>query len=110
MQLKFGIEEAPTNTTIAIVATDADLTKSQCKRMATAAQDGMGRAIVPAHTPMDGDLVFALATGAVQMDDPVVDMLMVGHAAALCLTRAIARAVFHATPAKDDILPCWGTQ
>jgi D-aminopeptidase len=110
LQLKFGIEEAPTNTTIAIVATDADLSKSQCKRMATAAQDGMGRAIVPAHTPMDGDLVFALATGAVQMDDPVVDMLMVGHAAALCLTRAIARAVFHATPAKDDILPCWGTQ
>jgi len=51
-----------TNTTIAIVATDARLTKAECARVATAAHDGIGRATVPAHSPMDGDLVFALST------------------------------------------------
>ena len=52
------------NTTIAIVATDAALTKPQCQRLAVAAHDGIARAIVPAHTPGDGDLVFGLSTGA----------------------------------------------
>jgi len=52
------------NTTIAIVATDATLTKAQCQRMSVAAHDGIGRATVPAHTPYDGDLVFGLSTGA----------------------------------------------
>ncbi|MCL4164424.1 UNVERIFIED_CONTAM: hypothetical protein GTU68_038343 [Idotea baltica] len=92
-----------TNTTIAIVATDAALTKAECHRVATAAHDGIGRACVPAHTPNDGDLVFALTTGA----KPAADVLMTGHAAALCLSRAIARAVYHATPAQNDVIPCW---
>lgn len=95
------------NTTIAIVATDADLTKAQCLRMATAAHDGIGRATVPAHSPGDGDLVFALSTGARPMDRPDRDMNRIGHAAALCLARAIARAVHAATPAPGDLLPCW---
>ncbi len=94
------------NTTIAIVATDAPLTKSQCQRMAWAAHDGIGRACVPAHSPSDGDVVFAAATG----DAAGVDgrsLAVLGHAAALCLSRAIARAVYEAKPAPNDLLPCW---
>lgn len=96
-----------TNTTIAIVATDAALDKAQCQRMATAAHDGIARAIVPAHTPMDGDLVFAAATGDRPLTLPPAEMLMIGHAAGLCLARAIARACFHAKPAPGDLIPCW---
>jgi len=95
------------NTTIAIVATDAALTKAQCQRMATAAHDGIARAIVPAHSPGDGDLVFALSTGARTMDSPGQGMALIGHAASLCLARAIARAISHARPAPHDTLPCW---
>ena len=95
------------NTTIAIVATDADLTKAQCQRMATAAHDGIGRATVPAHAPGDGDLVFAVSTGALPMARPDRDLARIGHAAALCLSRAIARAVHAARPAPGDLLPCW---
>ncbi|SPH27342.1 putative aminopeptidase [Ascidiaceihabitans donghaensis] len=95
------------NTTIAIVATDLTLDKAQCLRFATAAHDGIGRAIVPAHCPADGDLVFGAATGAHPMDSPARDLLMAGHGAALCLSRAIARAVYAAIPAEGDLLPCW---
>lgn len=95
------------NTTIAIVATDAQLDKAQATRMATVAQDGMARAIVPSHTPVDGDLVFAAATGAVPLKDAVHDPLMIGHAAALALSRAIARGVYAATPEPHDILRTW---
>jgi D-aminopeptidase len=91
------------NTTIAIVATDAALTKTQCHRMATTAHDGMARAIVPAHTPLDGDLVFGVATGK----EGSVDLAQFGRiadAAATCLARAIARGVYAATPAENDLL------
>ena len=94
-------------TTIAIVATDAALSKAEATRMAVAAHDGMARAIVPSHTPMDGDLVFAVATGERELPDPVFDPLRVGHAAAVCLARAIARGVYEATPAPGDPLPTW---
>lgn len=93
------------NTTIAIIATDAKLTKAECQRVATAAHDGIGRATVPAHLPQDGDLVFALSTDA----KPAGNVGIIGHAAALCLSRAIARAVYEATPAPGDLLPCWRT-
>lgn len=93
------------NTTIAIVATDAALDKAQCHRMAVAAHDGMGRAILPAHTPMDGDLVFASSTGARALTDPAVQLAGIGHAASLCLARAIARAVWDARPEPGDTLP-----
>lgn len=102
---KMSAMAARANTTIAIVATNATLTKAECHRIATAAHDGIGRACVPAHTPNDGDLVFALSTGA----RPAADVLLTGHAAALCLSRAIARAVYEATPAQGDIMPCWRT-
>ncbi len=95
-------------TTIAIVATDARLTQAEATRLATAAQDGMARALVPSHTPIDGDLVFAAATGARPLADPVADPIALGHAAACCLARAIARAVFHARPAPGDPFPTWG--
>lgn len=94
------------NTTIAIVATDARMTKAQCHRVATAAHDGIARACVPAHTPNDGDLVFALSTASRDAD---ADVALTGHAAALCLSRAIARAIYAATPADGDIMPCWST-
>ncbi|GAB1364935.1 hypothetical protein MASR1M32_41710 [Rhodobacter sp.] len=94
-------------TTIAIVATDATLTKGQAQRMAVAAHDGMARALVPAHTPLDGDLVFAAATGLRPLADPVTDSFQIGHAAATCLARAIARAVYLASPQPGDLQPTW---
>lgn len=103
MELAADANQAPTaNTTIAIVATDATLTKAQCKRMAVMAQDGLGRAIVPAHSPMDGDLIFAASTGKRKAPE-LTDL---GHAAAMCLSRAIARAAWEATPEEGDVLPC----
>jgi len=95
------------NTTIAIVATDATLTQAQAKRVAIAAHDGMARALVPSHTPLDGDLVFSVATGQRPLSDPTADSLELGHAAACCLSRAIARAVYLATAAPDDSVPTW---
>ena len=94
-------------TTIAIVATDAALTQAEAQRMATAAHDGIARAIVPSHTPLDGDLVFAAATGARPLADPLRDPFLIGHAAATCLARAIARGVYHATARPGDPMPCW---
>ncbi|WP_126975000.1 P1 family peptidase [Frigidibacter oleivorans] len=107
-----GWEPAPSKapgaaTTIAIVATDARLDQAQAQRMAVAAQDGMARAILPSHTPLDGDLVFTAATGARALADPVADSFLLGHAAACCLARAIARAVHAARAAPGDPLPCW---
>lgn len=93
------------NTTIAIVATDAQLDKAMCHRMATAAHDGMARAIVPSHTPMDGDLIFSLSTGVKPLSDPS-ELSEIGHAASICLARAIARAIWEATPSESDLLPC----
>lgn len=94
-------------TTIAIVATDAALTQAQCRRVAVAAQDGIARAVVPAHTLLDGDLVFAAATGTWALADPVADVFAIGHAAAVCLSRAIARGVYHASPMAGDRQPAW---
>ncbi|MEM9499837.1 MAG: P1 family peptidase [Pseudomonadota bacterium] len=94
------------STTIAVVATDAALNAAQCTRMAVAAHDGMARALIPSHTPMDGDLVFAAATGLAGDADP----LLLGHVAATCLSRAIARGVHSARPAPGDVLPCWSEQ
>jgi D-aminopeptidase len=94
-------------TTIAIVATDALLTKAEAQRMAVAAHDGMARALVPSHTPLDGDLVFSVATGTRAMGDPVTDCFQIGHAAATCLARAIARAVYLAQALPGDLQPSW---
>lgn len=92
-------ELSPLNTTIAVVATDAALSKAACKRVAVAAQDGLARTIRPAHTPLDGDTVFVLSTGAVEIapasDTPAALSpetkltTAVGAAAADCLARAV---------------------
>ncbi|QMV03371.1 peptidase T4 [Devosia sp. D6-9] len=95
------------NTTIAIVATDAVLTKAQTKRLAVAAQDGIARGASPSHTPVDGDLVFAVSTCEVPLEDPILNAIHLGHAAAVCLARAMARAIYLATPAAGDAAPTW---
>jgi L-aminopeptidase/D-esterase-like protein len=98
---------AGTATTIAIVATDAALSQAQATRMAVTAHDGMARALVPCHTPYDGDLVFAAATGAKLLPDGEMEPLLLGYAAATCLARAIARGVHAARAEPGDVLPTW---
>jgi len=93
-------------TTIGIVATDATLTQAQCTRLAIATHDGFARALVPSHTLMDGDVVFAAATGAQPVPD-LAGQVMLGHAAACVMARAIARAVFSASSVNGDVLPAW---
>ncbi|MBL4767063.1 MAG: P1 family peptidase [Rhodobacteraceae bacterium] len=73
----------------------------------TGAGSGIGRATVPAHTPADGDLVFAISTNAKSLKSADNALAEIGHAAALCLSRAIARAIYLAIPAEGDLLPCW---
>ena len=99
------VETERANTTIGIVATDAPLDKAQCQRVATAAHDGITRAVMPAHTPLDGDLIFGVSTGSGPAEG--VDLSALGHAAAMCMTRAIGRAVVEAQAEPRDILPCW---
>jgi L-aminopeptidase/D-esterase-like protein len=89
---------AGANTTLAVVATDAELTRAQAQRIATMAQDGLARAIRPVHTPLDGDTVFVLATGARPLADPVAGLARLGMLAADCVARAITRGVYEAAP------------
>jgi L-aminopeptidase/D-esterase-like protein len=113
-------EFSPLNTTIAVVATDAALSPAGCRRVAVAAHDGLARTIRPCHTPLDGDTVFALATGAVEVPpDPTTPASMspevplitaVGAAAADCLARAVLVGVLAAEsvagiPSYRDMLP-----
>jgi L-aminopeptidase/D-esterase-like protein len=84
-----------TNTTLAVVATDATLSKADCRRLAVMAQDGLARAIRPVHSPFDGDSVFALATARRPPGDPA-SLARLGALAADCVARAVARAVFEA--------------
>ncbi|MDB5572259.1 MAG: putative enzyme [Hyphomicrobiales bacterium] len=96
------------NTTIAIVATDAALSKAQAKRIAVMAHDGLARALRPAHAPMDGDVTFAAATGGAGRAPDLRELAALGHEAAECLARAVARAVFeaHAPPGAKGP-PAW---
>ncbi|HKA77038.1 MAG TPA: P1 family peptidase [Pseudolabrys sp.] len=96
------------NTTLAVVATDAELTKAQAKRLAVMAQTGLARAIYPVHTPLDGDLVFAAAIGQKPLPDPVFSLSELGMVAANVLARAIARGVYAATALQvPGALPSW---
>jgi L-aminopeptidase/D-esterase-like protein len=94
------------NTTIAIVATDAALSKAQTKELAVMAQDGLARALYPAHTTLDGDTVFAVATGQRPLADAVNELTELGAAAANVLARAVARGIFEAK-ALPGGLPSW---
>ena len=85
------------NTTIAVVATDADLTATELKRVAIMAADGFARAMRPSHTPFDGDTVFALATGAKPIaGERAVALTLLGSVAADCVARSVARGVYAA--------------
>lgn len=96
-----------TNTTIGIIATDAVLTKSEAKRMAIAAHDGIARAIYPAHTPMDGDLVFGIASGNSGITPNTQDWADISSHAANVSSRAIARGVYDATKQSNDLFPVY---
>lgn len=89
---------AGTNTTLGVIATDVALTRAEAERVALMAQDGVARAIRPAHSPLDGDTVFVLSTGARPLHDPIAGVAEIGHLAADCLARAIARGVYEARP------------
>lgn len=106
-KIKHRIARPGQNTTIAVIATDAVLSCAGAKRLAIAAHDGFSRAIWPVHTPVDGDLAFALATGGSGLTPGVENMMDLHAAAVTTMARAIARAIHSATPAPDDILPCW---
>ena len=102
------------NTTIAVVATNVQLTKAQASKIAQMAHDGMARAVRPVHTMFDGDTVFSLATGEL---DPAVlkqqaawgnmaaNMNKIGSAAADALSRAIVHAMLNAQTVGD--VPCY---
>jgi L-aminopeptidase/D-esterase-like protein len=81
------------NTTIGVIATNAKLDKAQATKVAQMAQDGLARAVQPAHTPFDGDTLFALATGTW---DGSPDVLTIGESAAQVTAEAILRAVLSA--------------
>ncbi len=92
--------EPQQNTTLAVVATNARLDKRQAHRLAVMAQTGLARAIYPVHTPLDGDVVFALATGARPLTtggETHAALARLGTAGANVLARATARAILTAT-------------
>jgi L-aminopeptidase/D-esterase-like protein len=95
------------NTTLVVVATDAILTKAQANRLAVMSQSGMSRAIYPVHSPLDGDTLFAAATGRRPLADPVFALAQLGTLAANVVARAIARGVFAARALPGNPLPSW---
>jgi D-aminopeptidase len=108
LKLKGGGRATPIeNTTLAVVVTDAKLTKEQAKRLAIIASTGFARAIYPVHAPLDGDLVFAVATGKTEIDGPA-QMTELGMHAANVVARAIARGVYEAAALPfPGSLPSW---
>ena len=96
------------STTIGLVATDASLTKAECKRIAIMAHDGLARAVRPAHAPMDGDTLFAAATGRNSAGVDPVALTELGLVAADCVARAIARGIYEARALPlAGALPAW---
>lgn len=96
----FDPPEAETgeNTTLAVVATDAALTRDQAYRIAIMAQDGLAQTIRPVHSPLDGDTVFVLSTGARPLEDGPSAQTQLGTLAAECVARSIMRGVYQAQP------------
>ncbi len=95
------------NTTLAVVVTDAALNKPQARRLAVIAQTGFARAIYPVHAPLDGDVLFAAATGEKPID-PLAGLTELGMVAANVVARAIARGVYTAAALPfPDALPSW---
>ncbi|WP_373235745.1 P1 family peptidase, partial [Cohaesibacter celericrescens] len=102
-----GMGGQNSNTTIGIIATDAALTKAQAKRLAIMTHDGFSRALWPSHTPMDGDLVFALSTGTKPLPQGDGAFAALGAYAAATMSRAIARGVYEAQSKQNDLFPTW---
>jgi L-aminopeptidase/D-esterase-like protein len=94
------------STIIAVVATDAALDKSQARHLARVAHDGIALAVWPAHTPLDGDTIFAIATGSGATVE-VAALLEICAAATATLARAIARGVYAAAADATDAEPTW---
>jgi L-aminopeptidase/D-esterase-like protein len=108
VRLKFRDDNmAGANTTLGIIATDAALTKAEAKRLAMAAHDGFARAIWPSHTPADGDLIFALATGTSGKQLSFEESIDLCAVAGSVMARAIARGVHAAVAETGDIMPVW---
>jgi L-aminopeptidase/D-esterase-like protein len=108
LKIKFRDEvSSVSNTTIGIIATDASLTKAQAKRLAIAAHDGIARALYPAHTPMDGDLVFSVATGSSDIKPEGTDWIDLSAHAANVTARAIAKGVYAASKKENDLFPAY---
>lgn len=108
LKLRIKGHAAEPATTIGAVVTDAALTKPQAKRLAIMAQDGLSRALRPAHAPMDGDTIFTAATGTVPLREPLYDLTEIGMLAADCVARAIAIGVHAATALPfPGALPAW---
>ena len=105
--MRNGIGGKNTNTTIGIIATDAALTKAQAKRLAVMAHDGFTRALWPSHTPMDGDLIFALSSEAKPLPENEDAFISLGAMAAATMSRAIARGVYEAQSHPSDLFPTW---
>lgn len=96
-----------TATTIGVIVTDAVLTKAETHRLAIAAQDGLARAVLPAHLGADGDTMFAAATGEKPLVDGF-DLMRLSQAATLTMARAIARGVHAATALpQPGAQPAW---
>jgi L-aminopeptidase/D-esterase-like protein len=96
--LRFRTKGTPhESTTLVVVATDASLTKAQAKRLAIMAHTGLARSIYPVHLSLDGDVVFAAATGRAVLRNHIVGLSELGAAAANVVARAVARAVYEAT-------------
>ena len=97
-----------TNTVIGVVATDAPLTRSNLKRLAIMAHDGIARSLSPAHTPMDGDTIFAITTCQNIKEQLLenVDILALGARASDCVARACNRAIYEAEPVGNS-KPGW---
>ncbi|MEM7669271.1 MAG: P1 family peptidase [Pseudomonadota bacterium] len=93
------------NTTLVVVATNARLDWAQTARLAVMAQDGLAQAIRPVHGPLDGDTVFALATGDIPLRDPLHDLTRMGMFGADCAARAVTRGVFEAESL--GAIPAW---
>ncbi len=95
------------STTLCVVATDAPLSHAQCHRLTVMAAAGMARAIFPVFTPLDGDIILGLSTGRVPLKAPFAALPFLGAAAANCVARAVARAVYEASGALPDGTPCY---
>ncbi|HKS47263.1 MAG TPA: P1 family peptidase [Amycolatopsis sp.] len=83
------------NTTVGVVAVDAALTKAECRRLTVAAQDGLARAVRPAHTMFDGDTVFALATGAKELPSDELARAVALDTLCAAAARVFARTLVH---------------